>query len=305
MNIQVLGFKNSKAVSIVQFRTDEQDTFNYKSASFAIKEKLIEVKEISDSGSVNDLFVINYSDYYVFFMDGDILVGAKQNRVLNTSVFLKPNSKTLLPVSCVEAGRWRYSSSKFSMEDNYAAPALLRRSKSVQVNENLKNRKQHYADQSKIWKNVENLDRLHESKSSTSNLSDVFYSKEKDFKSFTEDFEVNKFANGIAVFVNDKLSGLDIFNRKDIYAEYFSKILNGIAMESHNTREKKECIKEELAKQTIYDFMGDYETIAKKEYHPVGAGTEKRFENMNVTGFELSYEKHLIHMGVNAFKGSE
>ena len=299
MNIQVLGFKNSKAISVVQFRADEQDTFDYKSASFAIREKLIEVKEISDSGSVNDLFVINYSDYYVFFMDGDILTGAKQNRVLNTSVLLKPNSKTLLPVSCVEAGRWRYSSSMFSMEDNYAAPAMLRKCKSIQVNENLKNRKQHYADQSEVWKNVANLDNLHESKSHTSNLSDVYYSKERDFKTFTEDFEVDKSANGIAVFVNDRLSGIDVFNRKDIYAEYFTKILNGLAMESGFSRIKKECIEEERARQSVVDFMGGYETIVKKEYHAVGAGTEKRFESMNLTGFELSYEEHLIHVGVN------
>ena len=305
MDVQILESKSSKAISVVQFRTAEQDTFLYKSASYAIKHNMIEVKEVSDSGSVNDLFVINYSDYYVFFMDGDILKGAKQNRVLNTSVLLRPKTKTVLPVSCVEAGRWRYSSSKFDMEDKYSAPAMMRFSKAKKVSRNLEERRCYDADQSDVWKNVAGLHDLNEVHSETSNLSDIYYSKEEDLNSAIKDFEANKDANGIAVFVNGKLSGIDVFNRKDVYEEYFTKILNGIAMESRYSRNKAEGFDEEKAGEKVQEFIRDFDSKAKKEYNAVGAGTERRFAAKDIAGFELHYNDDLIHMGVNSFKGSE
>jgi ARG and Rhodanese-Phosphatase-superfamily-associated Protein domain len=38
--------------------------------------------------------------------DGQELVGAKQNRVLNVTVLIEAESEVLLPLSCVEEGRW-------------------------------------------------------------------------------------------------------------------------------------------------------------------------------------------------------
>jgi hypothetical protein len=65
------------------------------------------ITEVSEGGSVPRLLAINDTSSPVFLLDGEELVGAKQNRVLNLSVMLAPNSKTEIPVSCVEAGRWR------------------------------------------------------------------------------------------------------------------------------------------------------------------------------------------------------
>lgn len=114
MDVSNLIFQNSGSLSIVQFRADEINSFEYISLANALKNKFVEVKEVSESGSVNNLNVINHSEYFVFMSDGDILSGAKQNRVLNTSVLVSPKSKVTIPVSCVEQGRWRYSKTDFS-----------------------------------------------------------------------------------------------------------------------------------------------------------------------------------------------
>jgi hypothetical protein len=125
MEVQAVSFQKSKRMSIVQLLTARHNSFDYISGATAIKNELVRVNEVSEAGRVNDLFVFNLSDKYVFFMDGDILMGAKQNRVLNTSVLLAPNSKSTLPVSCVEQGRW----SKIS--DSFISPIIFHHRKSV------------------------------------------------------------------------------------------------------------------------------------------------------------------------------
>ena len=47
---------------------------------------LVRVTEVSEAGSVPELMVENKLDVRVFLMDGQELVGAKQNRILNTDV---------------------------------------------------------------------------------------------------------------------------------------------------------------------------------------------------------------------------
>ncbi len=47
----------------------------------------------------------------VLLLDGEHLEGAMQNRVLNATVLAAPEHETVIPVSCVEQGRWGYRGS--------------------------------------------------------------------------------------------------------------------------------------------------------------------------------------------------
>ena len=81
---------------------------DYLLSDEAIAAGSVTVEEVSEGGSVPDLLVTNPGDSRVLFLEGEELRGAKQNRVLNTSVLVAAHSKTTIPVSCVEQGRWRY-----------------------------------------------------------------------------------------------------------------------------------------------------------------------------------------------------
>ena len=76
----------------------------------------VTVEEVSEAGSVPDLLVENKGDLRVLFLEGEQLIGAKQNRVLNTSVLIAAHSKIKIPVSCVEQGRWRVSFQAFRLQ---------------------------------------------------------------------------------------------------------------------------------------------------------------------------------------------
>ena len=97
-----------------------------------------------------NLLVSNPGDCRVLFLEGEELKGAKQNRVLNTSVLVAARSKTPIPVSCVEQGRWRYRTRHFSSGGSHSSSKLrhILRSRS---DRSLKAGHGYTSDQGAVW----------------------------------------------------------------------------------------------------------------------------------------------------------
>jgi hypothetical protein len=97
---------------------------------------------------------------------------------------------------------------------------------------------------------------------------------------------------------------VDVFNRTDIYQEYFPKILRSTAMEISHLKDKKNDLEEVEAlykTQSTFDLL---EKIEKTKHSGVAAGEETRFDSEDLTGFELHFKKQLIHLtALNIEKG--
>ena len=92
---------------------------DYLTLADAMRLEVARVSEISDGGSVPELLFENSADLPVLIFDGEELVGAKQNRTVNLTI-LAPAGKTIkIPVSCVEAGRWRHESAHLEISDRH------------------------------------------------------------------------------------------------------------------------------------------------------------------------------------------
>ena len=96
------GYQKLRIVHLRLRNTSDLEYLTLDEASAA----LVTIEESSSSGSVPKLRVRNRAKGRVFIPDGSTLTGAKQNRVVNLSVLLAPESVTVIPVSCVERGRW-------------------------------------------------------------------------------------------------------------------------------------------------------------------------------------------------------
>ena len=112
----------------------------------------VRVLEVSSGGSVLELKVENSLEDRVYLMDGQELVGAKQNRILNTDVLIPAKATITIPVSCVEAHRWRYISGAFS--PGKTASHTIRSRKQDRVHRSLKHNSSHDADQGAVWNEV-------------------------------------------------------------------------------------------------------------------------------------------------------
>ena len=102
-----------EALAVFPLFAEANGHVEYRLSDEALADEQILVEEVSEGGSVPDLLVENKGDQRVLFLEGEELVGAKQNRILNTSVLVAAHSKIKIPVSCVEQGRWGYSTRHF------------------------------------------------------------------------------------------------------------------------------------------------------------------------------------------------
>ena len=90
------------------------------------------IDEISESGSVNTVIITNMTGMPVLILDGEEIIGAKQNRMVNATILVAADKATEIPVSCVERGRWRHDTDKFGKSDAFGY-STLRRQKAAQV----------------------------------------------------------------------------------------------------------------------------------------------------------------------------
>ena len=80
----------------------------------ALDEDLIQITELDTQGSVPELKLNNLGKKSVLIIEGEELVGAKQNRIVNSSFLIAGKTEVVIPVSCVEQGRWSYRSETFA-----------------------------------------------------------------------------------------------------------------------------------------------------------------------------------------------
>ena len=106
-----LGRKQScRNLIVFALLSDYNADFDYLTLDEALSGNLIDIVEKDEAGTVPELKVVNRSDRMVLILDGEELVGAKQNRIVNTTILIAGNTTTVIPVSCVEQGRWAFVS---------------------------------------------------------------------------------------------------------------------------------------------------------------------------------------------------
>jgi len=293
-----LSFNSVGSISVLQFKTANTSKMDMKTINELLEIKEVEISEVSTSGNVNTIIVNNMSPHFLFMMDGDILMGAKQNRILNTSVLVSPNSKINIPVSCVERGRWSNGSRVFQRSDYTVSPNFRAR-KSSSVNESFKRSKTYEANQNYIWNTVDYEMHNHKMNSPTSDYETVYRNLENEFKDKLTPF---KEANGAALFYGNRFLNADIFGTERLYLHYFDRILNAASVYLHNAV-KYAPLSEQYAINKLYKNMYYAEESIVSKDKAAGEGIEKRFENDYTSGFELKYDDSLIHYTLLSKRG--
>ena len=75
--------------------SEHEAPVRFRTLDNALANDALAISELTEGGSVPELKVVNKSDQNVLLMDGEELVGAKQNRVLNSTILIGPKSETV------------------------------------------------------------------------------------------------------------------------------------------------------------------------------------------------------------------
>jgi hypothetical protein len=132
----------------------EESAPGYLTLDEALAAGLASVTEVSESGSVPELLVKNGAAQPVLILDGEELVGAKQNRIVNLTILVAAEQSLHIPVSCVEAGRWARRSREFAAAGR-AHYATGRARKLEQVSCAMRSSGTREADQGDVWQDID------------------------------------------------------------------------------------------------------------------------------------------------------
>jgi hypothetical protein len=247
------------------------------------------ISELDDAGSVNRVRARNRLDRPILLLDGDELIGAKQNRVLNASVILGPDSVSELDVSCIERGRWRWSSQGFGSEER-TVHTTLRSRKAHRVAHSLERTGIFDADQGAVWRDVTTITEARRATSRTAALSDVLEADAERTAKPAESIEPVPGQIGLAAAVGGALLSVDLLGSAELYRRCHRRLVRGLAAEAllHPAQERPTSIDPVALLRAIL--------VGEPMRHRSGAGDEARFHGPEGTAAALFFEGRLVHL---------
>lgn len=250
----------------------------------ALDQNFIQITELDAEGSVPERKLKNLGKKSVLIIEGEELVGAKQDRIVNSSFLIAGKTEVVIPVSCVEQGRWSYRSETFE-SGKKMMPASLRREHQEDVKFSLKQGRGYQSDQSRIWDNISEKSARMSVESPTHAMADVFDSYEDKLSEFLDKFRLIEWQVGAVFAIDRQILGLEGFGCHDTFKRFFEKLVKSYALDALDSHDPSQ---EESAPPNKARRFIESALKSKGERHPsIGLGENITFESRTVSGAAL------------------
>jgi hypothetical protein len=259
----------------------------------ALDHDLIRITEVDQDGNVPELKVVNRGAKAVLIIEGEELVGAKQNRIVNATFLIAAKSEITLPVSCVEQGRWHYDKDDFQ-SGRKMMHASLRRDHQQEVRYSLERKEGYRSNQGQIWDDIAaKADRM-KVKAPTGAMAAVYETYEDHLSNFLDNFHLMECQVGAVFAINGQVLGLEGFGCSDTFALFFDKLVKSYALDAIDNLQKKGPGAVPPAKAR--SFLASAGKSKSQEHPTPGMGKNIRFESRVVSGAALVENGRLLHL---------
>ena len=280
------------------FSEGESSPAQYMPVGAAIRTGTGKVTEISEGGSVPKLAIANLGVIPVLILDGEELIGARQNRIANLTI-LAPGMKTIpIPVSCVERGRWGYQSEADNLRPREfsESPDVMfhqaRAQKMKDVTHSLEQSGTRMSDQGGVWNAIGMISNKLGYISPTHAIRDVYESQKNHIDDYLEGIQPEKGQIGAIFAINGCAAGVEIFDCAETLATYLPKIVRSYALDALANQTAVSGADESEAAQLLDSIL----ELEAQSFPAVGLGEDLRVETAEICGGALVQDGRVVHL---------
>jgi hypothetical protein len=255
------------------------------------------VVEEVPAASVPTLVATICGDIPVLLVEGEAFLGGLQDRILNTTVLLAAG-RTEVPVSCVEAGRWR-DGHGFARA-GWQAPRGVRSTLNASVTESARHDQARHSDQGAVWAEVDRTLDARAAASPTAALREAMADRVAGARQGdSAAAELGKLAplphqSGLVAAVGSRLVMAELFDKPSTLRAYWAELLAGLIADTDMPAGRPPQIDTALR---WVRRLGHAERVA---LDGVGLGRETRFTRAGQVGAMLEWEGALVHLSTYA-----
>jgi hypothetical protein len=293
-----ITFEKLTVVPLLGASTPEPD---YDTLDAALARGTLLITEVTEAGHVPEIKVLNKGPRPVLIIDGEELVGAKQNRTVNLSMLIPAATDVRVPVTCVEAGRWSRGSGYFT-SSSHTHYSSGRAAKSAQVSASLLRDGIARADQGQVWGDIAaKMDRL-QAFSGTAAMAEMYKVTGATIESFVHGLPVADGQVGAVFILDGEPRGVDLFDCPQTFGLLFPKILRGYALDVIDSRfhqdspDSSSTVTGEAGTARAGRFMREVLEAGRKPFDVPGMGETWRLIASQVSGGGVSANGNLVHM---------
>jgi hypothetical protein len=274
----------------------------YKVLEEAISDETASISEISEAGAVPTLLFENKAARPVLLIDGDTLMGAKQNRTLNLSILIPAGARTEIPVSCVEAGRWSRTSRHFSpSSDHMYASGRAQMMRDVHCS--MESGRGPRADQQGVWRDIDRKMGRMGVTSRTRAMTDIYEQRGRSLDAMAEQLKAAPDQVGAIFIVRDRIAGLELFDHPETLALKLPKLVRSYGLDAID----ESAALEPCSIPTSEAFLQGIARAQRTDDPAVGLGVHTRLQGAGLIGSVLVEDGQLIRLSAfpSAARGAD
>ena len=235
---------------------------------------------IKETGAIDRAVVENPLEYDVFVMDGEELLGARQDRIAVHSEVVSKESEIEIDVVCVEKGRWE---GEGDFRVGFTAFPRLRMSLSFGSKDGL---------QETVWSLVDRKLETLRISSATRSLHHSFLERESELELYTH-WEPEDGAVGVMAFSNRGFLCCDIFSDRKLFLSLKDKLLKGYALDALEDRIRGRSFNIDINRAVRY--WKDIEGVRRVLRNERETSVEEVLSGERVRGKRLVYQEVALH----------
>lgn len=279
-------------MTLIPLLAAEETAADYLLLDDVIARGLARVSEVSEAGRVPELAFVNEAPERVLLVDGEELVGARQNRVLNVSLLVAAHCAIRLPVSCSEQGRWHYKSRHFdSAGGTLFAKARARKVRTVSAS--LRERGSRQSDQAAIWDDISAKARDLRCASPTGAMSDIFEQQRARIEDYVAAFDAKPRQAGALFAIDGAVVGLELFDAPATFRKMLPRLVRSYAMDALETSPRKAPLP---VGEAVTRFLAAMQAAALERFPALGDGVDLRIESETIAGGALLAGERIVHL---------